>query len=238
METLARINPRLIYCAISGLARIPPIPAAPPSTRWRKTMSGLMDLTRQDGVPQKPGISSADIFGGLLGLVAVLDALAAPESERRSQVIDISMQDASAWLTLWPQGYPAGARVAVIQCSEGYAAAILDLSASAAGASAQQKRTARFVARAFPRRIRAMPRGERHRCRADSHGQRSGPAREQTQARGLLARALDGLGREWPMILSPIRLSGAPIIVSHAIGPLGEANAQLTARLRSEKRDA
>jgi crotonobetainyl-CoA:carnitine CoA-transferase CaiB-like acyl-CoA transferase len=95
---LAALNPRLIHCAISGFGIDSFYPERPAFDSVVQAMSGLMDATRGDGVPYKAGISIADIGGGQFALVALLAALLQRDRDGRGLEIDLSMQDAAAWI--------------------------------------------------------------------------------------------------------------------------------------------
>jgi len=95
---LAALNPRLIHCAISGFGIDSFYPERPAFDSVVQAMSGLMDATRGDGVPYKAGISVADIGGGQFALVALLAALLQRDRDGRGLEIDLSMQDAAAWI--------------------------------------------------------------------------------------------------------------------------------------------
>lgn len=109
-DTLLRINPRLIYCAISGFGLRSAYEGRPAVDTVIQAMSGIMDATRCGGVPVKTGISIADIAGGQTGLLAIIAALARRDCTGRGCVIDISMQDVGLWMTqgCW-NGAPAPA---------------------------------------------------------------------------------------------------------------------------------
>jgi len=96
---LAALNPRLIHCAISGFGEETAYPERPAFDAVVQAMSGLMDLTRGDGTPYKAGISAADLGGGQVALLAVLAALLQRDRSGQGQMIDLSMQDAAAWMT-------------------------------------------------------------------------------------------------------------------------------------------
>lgn len=102
-ERLMQINPRLVYCAISGFGAHSVYEGRPAVDTVIQAMSGMMDATRSQGVPLKTGISAADIAGGETGLLAILAALARREKTGQGCTIDISMQDIAAWMTqtLW-----------------------------------------------------------------------------------------------------------------------------------------
>lgn len=102
-EKLKTLNPRLIYCAISGFGIESFYPGRPAVDTVVQAMSGMMDATRSDGTPIKTGISAADIAGGQTGLLLIIAAIAWREKTGQGCAIDISMQDVGAWLTqhLW-----------------------------------------------------------------------------------------------------------------------------------------
>ncbi|ALP68582.1 hypothetical protein AN416_38360 (plasmid) [Paraburkholderia caribensis] len=102
-DRLKSINPRLIYCAISGFGAQSVYPGRAAVDTVIQAMSGMMDATRVDGKPVKSGISAADIAGGEVGLLSIIAALARREITGVGCAIDISMQDVGAWMTqtLW-----------------------------------------------------------------------------------------------------------------------------------------
>lgn len=98
-EQLARINPRLIYCAVSGFGADTIYPGRPAFDAVIQAMSGFMDLTRAGDVPVKAGISIADVMGAEIAVVSILAALQARDRTGLGQFIDLSMQDVCAWLS-------------------------------------------------------------------------------------------------------------------------------------------
>lgn len=102
-EQLRAINPRLVYCAISGFGIDSVYPGRAAVDTVIQAMSGMMDATRSDGTPVKTGISAADITGGQTGLLLILAALTSREKTGQGCAIDVSMQDVGAWMTqhLW-----------------------------------------------------------------------------------------------------------------------------------------
>lgn len=102
-EQLRAINPRLIYCAISGFGIDSVYPGRAAVDTVIQAMSGMMDATRSDNTPVKTGISAADITGGQTGLLLILAALTWRERTGQGAAIDVSMQDVGAWMTqqLW-----------------------------------------------------------------------------------------------------------------------------------------
>ena len=96
---LATLNPRLVYCAISGFGQDSAYPGRPAFDTVVQAMSGLMALTPVDGRPTKLGISVADVSGGIAGLFSVMVGLEDRERTGRGRMIDLSMQDVGVWLT-------------------------------------------------------------------------------------------------------------------------------------------
>lgn len=89
-----RINPRLIYCSVSGFGQDGPYAARPGYDFVVQGLSGIMDLTGEpDGEPQKIGVAFADIFTGLYGVIAIQAALAQRERTGLGQQIDMALLD-------------------------------------------------------------------------------------------------------------------------------------------------
>lgn len=116
-ETLAAINPRLVYCSISGFGMASAYPSRPAFDTVIQAMGGLMDLTRGEGAPVKIGASGADILGGQAALFAIVARLAARTDE--GTFIEISMQDVAAWCGLFAAGNDQ-ARGQALACLDGH----------------------------------------------------------------------------------------------------------------------
>ena len=92
--SLAAINPRLIYCSITGFGQDGPYAHRPGYDYIVQGMSGIMDLTGEpDGQPQKIGVAFADIMTGLYSVIAIQAALAMRERTGRGQQIDMALLD-------------------------------------------------------------------------------------------------------------------------------------------------
>lgn len=75
-ESLKAINPRLIYCSITGFGQTGPYRNRAGYDFMIQGMAGIMDLTgAADGEPQKVGVAVADIFTGVYSVVAIEAAL-------------------------------------------------------------------------------------------------------------------------------------------------------------------
>jgi len=97
-ESLKAVNPRLIYCSVTGFGQTGPRRDAPAYDFMIQAMGGLMSVTgeaddRPGGGPQKVGVPVTDIMTGMYAAVAVLAALANREVSGRGDYIDIGMLD-------------------------------------------------------------------------------------------------------------------------------------------------
>ena len=91
---LSTINPRLIYCSITGFGQTGPYAARAGYDFMIQGMGGIMDLTGEpDGPPQKTGVAFADIFTGLYASVAILAALRGREATGAGCHIDMALLD-------------------------------------------------------------------------------------------------------------------------------------------------
>ena len=94
--TLARLNPALVYCSISGFGQDGRHAGRPGYDFVAQAMSGLMDITGEPGrPPQKVGVAVADIVTGLYGLIGIQAALAERARSGRGQHVDVALLDAT-----------------------------------------------------------------------------------------------------------------------------------------------
>jgi len=92
--SLSALNPRLVYCSITGFGQDGPYAHRPGYDFIIQGMGGIMDLTGEpDGAPQKSGVAFADIFTGLYSVIAIQAALAMRERTGRGQHIDMALLD-------------------------------------------------------------------------------------------------------------------------------------------------
>ena len=93
-ETIHKLNPRLIYCSVTGFGQDGPFAHLAGYDFLIQGMSGIMDLTGEpDGSPQKIGVAFADIFSGLYGTIGIQAALLEREKSGLGQQVDISLLD-------------------------------------------------------------------------------------------------------------------------------------------------
>jgi crotonobetainyl-CoA:carnitine CoA-transferase CaiB-like acyl-CoA transferase len=210
-----RINPALVYCAISGFGADAAYPGRPAFDTVIQAMSGIMDSIRVNGVPQKTGISFADILGGLFALVGTLGALVSRDQTGSGDALDISMQDAAAWITQWQRAELDGIRrhPSIVRCADGYVAVEAVMETPVDITAAAETTRAALVDRLAQRGIAA----------AAVHSIAEVADSSQARERTLLRRVHDSAGRDWPVFSSPIRLRTYAPGAKAAIGPLGEA---------------
>ncbi len=97
-ESLAAINPRLIYCSITGFGQDGPYAERPGYDFLIQGMGGLMSITGQPdgepgGGPVKAGVALTDITTGLYAAIAVLAAINHRHQSGEGQHIDMALLD-------------------------------------------------------------------------------------------------------------------------------------------------
>ncbi len=92
--SLAAVNPRLIYCSITGFGQTGPYANRAGYDFMIQGMAGVMSITGEpDGSPMKMGVAFADIFAGLHAVIGIEAALYARAKTGIGQHIDISLLD-------------------------------------------------------------------------------------------------------------------------------------------------
>ena len=92
--SLSRLNPRLIYCSITGFGQTGPYAQRAGYDFLIQGMGGLMSLTgTKDGEPLKAGVAIADIMTGLYATIGVQAALLERERSGLGQHIDVALLD-------------------------------------------------------------------------------------------------------------------------------------------------
>lgn len=109
-EVLRQINPRLIYCAITGYGLNGPLRDTAGHDLNYLSLAGLTELTgSQGGPPVISGSQLADIAGGsLYSVIAILLALASRERTGQGQLCDVAMMDGSISLLTYALGEWSG----------------------------------------------------------------------------------------------------------------------------------
>ena len=95
-EDLRKLNPALIYCGISAFGRSEDDAKEPGMDVVVQARAGTVKITGEpDGPPSKPGVSIADMGGGLQATIGVLLAWVARQKTGRGQFVDVALFDAT-----------------------------------------------------------------------------------------------------------------------------------------------
>ena len=93
-DHLKSINPKLVYCSITGFGQDGPYAPRAGYDLVVQGMSGLMSITgAKDGEPQKVGVAVTDLFTGLYAVIAIQAALRHAEATGQGQYIDMALFD-------------------------------------------------------------------------------------------------------------------------------------------------
>ena len=97
-DDLGKINPRLVYCSVTGFGQTGPYRERPGYDFMIQGMGGVMSITgerddRPGGGPQRVGIPIADIMTGMYATIAICAALAHRERSGAGQHLDLALLD-------------------------------------------------------------------------------------------------------------------------------------------------
>ena len=93
-EEVAKVNPGIIYCSISGYGQTGPYADKPAHDPQIQGMSGLMDINGEaDGPPIKVGFYIGDLVTPIFACYSILAALREKERTGQGQYLDVSMMD-------------------------------------------------------------------------------------------------------------------------------------------------
>lgn len=93
-ETLEEINPRIVYCSITGFGETGPDRQIPGYDFIIQAMSGLMSITgNATSGPQKSGVAITDILTGLYACIGIQSALLERVQSGKGQQLDLSLYD-------------------------------------------------------------------------------------------------------------------------------------------------
>jgi crotonobetainyl-CoA:carnitine CoA-transferase CaiB-like acyl-CoA transferase len=135
-DSLRKLNPRLIYCSITGFGQTGPYAHRAGYDFIIQGMSGLMSVTGPaDGQPQKVGVAVTDIFTGVYAATAILAALVQRGRTGEGQQIDMALLDVATGIManqamnylasgkapgLMGNAHPNLAPYAVFECRDGW----------------------------------------------------------------------------------------------------------------------
>ena len=98
--SLIKINPKLIYCSITGFGQTGPYAHRAGYDYIIQGMSGLMSITGEpNGQPQKMGVAVTDILTGLYSVTAILSAIIQRDKTGKGQHIDMALLDVATAVT-------------------------------------------------------------------------------------------------------------------------------------------
>ncbi|MFA5869052.1 MAG: CoA transferase [Candidatus Bathyarchaeia archaeon] len=93
-EELRKVNPRLVYAAISGFGQTGPYRSRPGYDIIGQAMGGLLSVTGwPDSPPTRSGTAIGDILSSLFCTIGILGALNVRERTGRGQLVDVSLVD-------------------------------------------------------------------------------------------------------------------------------------------------
>jgi crotonobetainyl-CoA:carnitine CoA-transferase CaiB-like acyl-CoA transferase len=105
-DVLAKANPGLIYCAVSGYGRDGPYGDKGGFDLIAQGVAGLMSITGEPGrPPAKTGNSVADINAGILAALGIVAAWSHKQRTGEGQVVDTSLMEAALQQTYWHATY-------------------------------------------------------------------------------------------------------------------------------------
>jgi crotonobetainyl-CoA:carnitine CoA-transferase CaiB-like acyl-CoA transferase len=109
-EKLRKVNPRLVYCSISGYGRTGPYAARPGYDFIVQAEGGFMGITGpEEGPPYRVGVPIIDITAGMFASTAILAALRARDTTGEGQYVDLSLLETQvALLTNVASNYLVG----------------------------------------------------------------------------------------------------------------------------------
>jgi len=101
-DVLSKVNPGLIYCAVSGYGRDGPDADKPGFDLIAQGFSGLMSITGEPGGPPvKTGNSIADTNAGILAMAGITAAYVHKLKTGEGQIVDTSLIEAALQQTYW-----------------------------------------------------------------------------------------------------------------------------------------
>jgi len=93
-DSLAKVNPRIITCTVTGFGSDGPKPRRPAFDQVAQAMGGGMSITGPDPEHQvRAGIPIGDLGGGMFAVMGILSAIVERERSGKGQHVDISMLD-------------------------------------------------------------------------------------------------------------------------------------------------
>ncbi|MBO0755041.1 MAG: CoA transferase [Bradyrhizobiaceae bacterium] len=93
-KSLSKVNPRLIYCSVTGFGQTGPYAQRAGYDLMAQGMGGIMDITgTPDGEPTRAGVPVADIFTGVYSVIGIFAGLAQRQKTRKGCLVDTALLD-------------------------------------------------------------------------------------------------------------------------------------------------
>jgi crotonobetainyl-CoA:carnitine CoA-transferase CaiB-like acyl-CoA transferase len=93
-KSLSKVNPRLIYCSVTGFGQTGPYAPRAGYDLMAQGMGGIMDITGSpDGEPTRAGVPVADIFTGVYSVIGIFAGLAQRQKTKRGCLVDTALLD-------------------------------------------------------------------------------------------------------------------------------------------------
>ena len=101
-ERIAQINPRLVYCALSGFGQTGPLSSRPAYDQIIQGFAGIASVTGlSDGGPVRVGFPVCDTLGGFAAAMAICAALVKSSRTQQGSYLDVSMLEAALTSMSW-----------------------------------------------------------------------------------------------------------------------------------------
>ena len=112
-EEIKKVNPKIVYCSISGFGQTGPYRLRPGFDQVIQGMGGLMSITGEENRPPiKVGVAITDVGAGMYAAIGILAALLRRDKTGEGEYIDVSMLDGTiSWLTYQSGRYFASGEV-------------------------------------------------------------------------------------------------------------------------------
>lgn len=96
-ESIRKVNPKIVYCSITGFGQTGPYASRAGYDFIIQAMAGMMSITGEpDREPQKAGVAISDIFTGMYSVVAIQAALMHVRAGGQGQYLDMALFDTQA----------------------------------------------------------------------------------------------------------------------------------------------
>ena len=129
-DTLSKINPRLVYCSLSGYGQDGPYVNLPGHDPNYCSIAGQLSLQRdENGTPVGNGVPMADVAGGVHAAMGIMAALMARERTGRGQHIDVTLtHSVMSWMVSASANFfrdgprpvrSEGSGIGVLKCKDG-----------------------------------------------------------------------------------------------------------------------